>query len=103
LTQPERQASGFREYTDDDRWRLAFIRRARVLGFTLAEITELLGRAQARSTDDILRAAQSKLGSVAGQIAELAELQCKLRRLVQVCAHGDSDDCVMLHIQRSGE
>ena len=35
LPQPERRGSGYREYTDADRSRLVFIRRARSLGFTL--------------------------------------------------------------------
>jgi MerR family transcriptional regulator, mercuric resistance operon regulatory protein len=34
LALPEPRASGYREYTEADRWRLAFIRRARRLGFT---------------------------------------------------------------------
>jgi DNA-binding transcriptional MerR regulator len=100
LSEPQRQGSAFREYTETDRWRLAFIRRARQLGFTLAEITELLGPAEARSTDEMLRAAEAKLTAVGEQIAELTELQCRLRRLVQVCAHGSRDDCVTLQIQR---
>ncbi len=138
LSLPERHGSGYREYTDDDRWRLAFIRRARLLGFTLGEITELLGPvepkgavpsglrsdsdegrrrlkapggergsqhgpAQARSTEEIQRAAEAKLTEVGRQLAELAELACRLRRLVQVCAHGDSDDCVTLRIHQPGE
>ena len=98
LAQPARGRSGFREYTEDDRWRLAFIRRARGLGFTLAEISDLLGPAEARSTDEIVRAAEAKLAAVAGQLGELARLQCRLRRLVQVCAHGSSDDCLALHL-----
>jgi DNA-binding transcriptional MerR regulator len=98
LAQPDRGRSGFREYTEDDRWRLAFIRRARRLGFTLAEISDLLGPAEARSTDEIVRAAEAKLAAVAGQLAELARLQCRLRRLVQVCAHGSSADCLALHL-----
>jgi DNA-binding transcriptional MerR regulator len=100
LSQPQRQGSAFREYTESDRWRLGFIRRARRLGFTLGEITELLGPAEARSADEILRAAEAKLGSVGEQIAELMELQCRLRRLVRVCAHGSRDDCVTLQIQQ---
>jgi DNA-binding transcriptional MerR regulator len=103
LSRPERQGGGFREYGADDQWRLAFIRRARTLGFTLGEITELLGpaqasSAQARSAHDIRQAAEVKLDSVAAQIGELVKLQCRLRRLVQVCAHGSRDDCVALHL-----
>jgi MerR family mercuric resistance operon transcriptional regulator len=98
LTLPERQSAGFREYSEADRWRLAFIRRARQLGFTLGEIGELLGPAEARSTDEIVRAAQAKLEAIEQQARDLAVLRCKLRRLVQVCEHGDGDDCVALRL-----
>ena len=98
LTLPERRSSGFREYTEADQWRLAFIRRARLLGFTLTEIGDLLGPAEARSTQDITRAAEAKLAAVGEQIAELSALACRLRRLMRVCAHGSRDDCVALHL-----
>jgi MerR family mercuric resistance operon transcriptional regulator len=98
LARPERRTSGFREYSEADRWRLAFIRRARLLGFTLGEISDLLGPAEARSTDDIVRAAQAKLEAIEEQVRDLALLRCKLRRLVQVCEHGDGDDCVALRL-----
>jgi DNA-binding transcriptional MerR regulator len=99
LPQPERQVHGFREYSEADQWRLAFIRRARRLGFTLSEIGDLLGPAEARSTAEIVRAAGTKLAAVEEQLAELALLQCRLRRLVRVCEHGDGDDCVALHLR----
>jgi len=99
LGRPERPGSGFREYSEADRWRLAFIRRARLLGFTLAEVADLLGPAEARSTEEITRAAQAKLAAIGDQIAELTATQCRLRRLVQVCAHGDRDDCAALHLR----
>jgi MerR family transcriptional regulator, mercuric resistance operon regulatory protein len=98
LARPEPGGSGYRKYTEDDRWRLAFIRRAQRLGFTLAEISDLLGPAQAQSTDEIAGAAEAKLRAVAAQLRELAQLQCRLRRLVQICEHGSSDDCVALYL-----
>ena len=64
LALPERAGSGFREYTEDDRRRLAFIRRARQLGFTLGEIGDLLGRGDDRRTGDIIRAAEAKLAAI---------------------------------------
>ena len=97
LALPERPGSGYREYSEADQWRLAFIRRARRLGFTLGEIGDLLGPAEAHSTDDIVRAAQAKLWAINEQIGELALLQCRLRRLVEVCEHGNGDDCLALH------
>ena len=102
LALPDRAGSGFREYTEDDRQRLAFIRRARQLGFTLGEIGDLLGPGHGsgagQRTDDIVRAAEAKLAAIGEQIRELAQLQCRLRQLVQVCERGDSDDCVTLHL-----
>jgi len=95
---PERRGSGFREYTQADQRRLAFIRRARMLGFTLSEIGDLLGPAEARSAADITSAAEAKLAAVTGQIAELNALACRLRRLMRVCAHGSREDCVALHL-----
>jgi len=103
LAPPARGRSGFREYSADDQWRLAFIRRARALGFSVAEIRDLLGPAQARSTAEITAAAEQKLAANAARMRELAQLQCRLRRLVHVCEHGDSDDCVALHITYPGE
>jgi DNA-binding transcriptional MerR regulator len=98
LAMPERAGQGFREYSEADRWRLAFIRRARRLGFTLGEIRDLLGPAEACSTGDIVQAAETKLTAVDEQLRELARLRCRLRRLVQVCEHGNGDDCVALHL-----
>jgi MerR family transcriptional regulator, mercuric resistance operon regulatory protein len=99
LPLPERRAAGgYREYDEADEARLAFIRRARQLGFSLEEIGDLLGPAQARSTDEIAAAAQAKLAAVDDQVRQLTLLRCRLRRLVQVCAHGNGDDCVMLHL-----
>lgn len=98
LALPERGGSGFREYADEDRRRLAFIRRARRLGFTLEEIRDLLGPAEHRSADDIIRAAEAKLAAISEQVRELTRLQCRLRQLVHVCEHGSSEDCVALHL-----
>lgn len=42
LPEPERRASGYRQYTPAALERLQFIRRAQELGFTLNEIDELL-------------------------------------------------------------
>ena len=39
-----------------------------------------------------------KLGAIGEQIQALALVQCRLRRLVHVCEHGSSDDCVALHL-----
>jgi DNA-binding transcriptional MerR regulator len=98
LPLPERRASGYREYSDADQGRLAFIRRARRLGFTLDEIRDLLGPAGARSTDEIAAAARAKLAELDDLARELAARRCRLRRLAQVCAHGRDADCLALDL-----
>lgn len=96
LAEPERPGSGYREYTEQDRERLVFIRRARKLGFSLGEIADLLGPAQQRSAAEIARAAEAKLAAVGDQITELRLQQCRLRQLVHVCEHGSGADCAAL-------
>jgi DNA-binding transcriptional MerR regulator len=98
LPQPERRGTGYREYSEADRWRLVFIRRARQFGFTLGEIAELLGPAQAQSTEEIAAAAQAKLTAIDEQVRELMQQRCRLRQLVRVCEHGDGAQCAALRL-----
>jgi DNA-binding transcriptional MerR regulator len=96
LATPARRSSGYRQYSEADRSRLVFIRRARELGFTLGEIADLLGPAEAQSTEEIAVAAQAKLAAVDIQIRDLVQLRCRLRQLVRVCEHGDGQQCAAL-------
>lgn len=96
LATPERLGSRYREYSEADRARLVFIRRARDLGFTLGEIAELLRPAEAYSTAEIVVAAQAKLAAVDAQVRDLVQLRCRLRQLVRLCEHGDGQQCAAL-------
>ncbi|HTZ91194.1 MAG TPA: MerR family transcriptional regulator [Streptosporangiaceae bacterium] len=98
LPEPERRGSGYREYTDADRSRLVFIRRARSLGFTLGEIAELLGPAEAQSTAEIQTAAQARLTAIDEQVRELMRQRCRLRQLIRVCEHGNGQQCAALQL-----
>jgi MerR family mercuric resistance operon transcriptional regulator len=98
LAQPERRGGGYREYSEADRARLMFIRRARRLGFTLGEIGDLLGPAEANSAAEIARAAQAKLADINARVRELELQRCRLRRLLHVCEHGDGRDCAALQL-----
>jgi DNA-binding transcriptional MerR regulator len=102
LAEPERRGSGYREYSEADRSRLVFIRRARQLGFTLGEIADLLGPAEAQSTQEIAAAAQAKLAAVDVQVRELMQLRCRLRQLVHVCEHGNGQECAALQFDLQG-
>ena len=101
LAEPERRGSGYRGYSDADRSRLVFIRRARALGFTLGEIAELLGPAEAQSTAEIQTAAQAKLAAIDDQVRELLQQRCRLRQLIRVCEHGNGKECAALQLPDS--
>jgi DNA-binding transcriptional MerR regulator len=96
LAEPARHGAGYRVYSEDDRARLTFIRRARALGFTLGEVADLLGPAAAQSSREIAAAAQAKLAAIDDQVRDLVRLRCRLRQLVRVCEHGDDAQCAAL-------
>ncbi len=96
LPEPPRAASGYRQYSEADRWRLAFIRRGKGLGFTLKEIGELLGAGEERSVTEVVAVAEKRLALIDRELAELARTREQLRRLVETCATGSDDDCLDL-------
>jgi len=87
--------SGRRRYGGDSVRRLALIRRAKALKFTLAEIGELLDATDDGSAEAIMAAATAKLAQVESDLRELATLRCRLTRLVRACSAGDHT-CVTL-------
>jgi MerR family copper efflux transcriptional regulator len=93
LPAPSRTRAGYRTYGDDDRWRLAFILRAKDLGFTLKEIDGLF--AHAGDAAAVRSAAASKLDAVAEQRVALDAVEARLKVLVQLCDDGD-DGCATL-------
>lgn len=93
LAEPPRTDAGYRQYSEGDIWRLELIHRAKQLGFTLTEIAELFGPSGARSADEVLDAAHARLDAIGHAMRTLATQQCQLRRLVDVCRHGDGAAC----------
>jgi MerR family copper efflux transcriptional regulator len=97
LPKPQRKASGYRQYSADDARRLVFIRRAKELGFTLADIGELLKLRSGRNVERVRKVAQTKLQSVETKIAELERMREVLNELVNACpGHGEADHCPIL-------
>jgi Hg(II)-responsive transcriptional regulator len=100
LPAPERMASGYRRYDQDDVARLRFIRRAKALGFTLVEIQELLALSGRRGDDmgELKAAANEKLVDVEAKLAELMRIREGLRTLVASCpGHGALEQCPILN------
>jgi MerR family mercuric resistance operon transcriptional regulator len=96
LAQPPRSPSGYRLYSADDLWRLQVIARGKRLGFTLAEIADVLGAG--RSACDMRAAAQAKLAAIEHKQEELARVHHRLEQLVDLCAHGNDADCLALNL-----
>jgi len=96
LDEPPRSPAGYRQYSADDLWRLEFIGRAKRLGFTLAEIVDVLGGGQ--SATEVLDAARAKLDTVKEHQRELVDLRTRLEQLVDLCRDGDPGACTSLDI-----
>ena len=93
-----RLASGYRRYGEPELRRLRFIRRAKALGFTLADIRELLSLSDERNVAKVKRAAEVKLADVEGRIAELERIRSGLRSLIEACpGHGRAEACPILN------
>ena len=93
-----RTDSGYRQYTEADVRSLQFIRRARDLGFSMEEITELLGLWQdrQRASSQVKRIAQAHIDDLSQRIAAMQAMQRSLQTLVH-CCHGDErPDCPIL-------
>lgn len=99
-----RSESGYRQYGEDDLQRLRFIRRARDLGFSLAESGRLLAlwHDRERASADVKALARDHINELNRKIAELAGLRDTLQELVEHC-HGDHrPDCPILRDLESG-
>lgn len=100
ITPPARLESGYRAYAPDVVGQLRFIRRAKELGFTLNEITELLALTSQAERDmaGMRVAAQAKLGVVEDKIQELQRIRKGLKRLVAACpGHGALAKCPIVN------
>jgi MerR family transcriptional regulator, copper efflux regulator len=87
LGRVRRTPSGQRQYDSEAVRRLAFVRRAAALGFSLAEVKGLLGlRVSARTPCARVRdRALAKLADIDRRIAELQDMRDALARLAQNC------------------
>jgi len=93
-----RTDSGYRLYGAPEVHTLRFIKRARDLGFSMAEIGELVGlwHDRSRASAQVKRIAQTHIGDLARRIAEMQAMQRTLEGLV-ACCHGDGrPDCPIL-------
>ncbi len=98
LVAPKRRDNGYRDYDDGDVNQLQFLRRARQMGFAIADCRQLLSLFEdnERESADVKSIAARHLEHIDARIAEMNVLRDNLARLVEAC-HGDERaDCPIL-------
>lgn len=99
IPEPPRRESGYRQYPRVTIDRILFIKRAKDLGFTLAEINELLSLRVGSGTTcaDVKRKADQKIEDVKTKIKSLKRIQKALEKLTHQCrGKGSVSECPIL-------
>jgi MerR family copper efflux transcriptional regulator len=94
----KRTDAGYRIYGDNDLHTLRFVKRARLLGFSLEQIRDLLSLWQnkERASADVKTIAMGHVAELNQRIAELTEMRDTLQTMAS-CCHGDQrPDCPIL-------
>ena len=99
-----RTDANYREYDEREINELRFIRRARSLGFSMPEITQLLSlwRDRGRPSREVKAIADRHLADLDARIAEMQAMADTLRHLSHCCAGDDRPDCPILKGLASG-
>lgn len=98
MTPAPRTNAGYRVYGDRDVHTLRFIRRARGLGFSIAQITTLLALWQdkSRSSADVKAVASAHVRSLLAKIRDLQSMADTLTDLATRCDGDSRPDCPIL-------
>ena len=104
LPAPPRTASGRRIYGPKETRTLAFIRRARELGFTIDEIRTLLdlGGPGTASCAEVKRVAAYHLADIRAKLADLKKLERLLATTIAKCSGRKVPECPVIDILVSG-
>lgn len=98
LVIPPRSANGYRSFRDSDLHRLAFLGRARAMGFSIEDCRALLALYgdEKRESAQVKQIAESHLQAIDERIAQLQAMRATLAHLVQCCAGDSRPDCPIL-------
>lgn len=106
LPEPPRLSSGYRVYPNHTVRRVRFIKRAQEIGFTLAEIRELLAIRidSARESIEVRALAQAKINDIEQKIQTLQRMKEALARITDRCPGcGPASECPILESIDSDE
>ncbi len=98
LVRPQRSGNGYRAFRKTDLHKLAFVGRARALGFSIEDCRTLLSLYEdgSRESAQVKAVAEEHLTAIDDKIAQLQSMRETLSHLVAAC-HGDHrPDCPIL-------
>lgn len=98
LVQPLRSGNGYRAFRQSDLHKLAFLGRARSMGFSIEDCRSLLQLYEDgnRASADVKGIASEHLDRIDRKLAELAEMRRTLAHLIEACAGDHRPDCPIL-------
>ena len=98
LRQTNRTDAGYRLYNSQQLQQLGFIKQARTLGFSIVQISSLLGlwRDPQRSSREVKQLAEQHLDEIKQKVAELQQMQKVLQQLADSCCGDDQPQCAIL-------
>ena len=98
LVKPLRDTNGYRAFRDQELHKLAFLSRARALGFTIEDCRTLLAlyEDEDRASADVKQVANSHLARIDAKINDLRAMREALSHLVKACAGDERPDCPIL-------
>lgn len=92
LKKPMRTASGYRSYSDGVVSVVRFIKQSQEIGYTLAEIKQLLSfHDEGGNTTEIGDLATAKIADIKKRISDLLEMQTQLEAFVANCNCGTEE------------
>ncbi|MGR3292131.1 MAG: Cu(I)-responsive transcriptional regulator [Paracoccaceae bacterium] len=98
LVSPLRDTNGYRAFREKELHKLAFLGRARSLGFTIEDCRALLALYddETRASADVKRIANEHLDKIETKIAGLQAMRDTLSHLIDECAGDHRPDCPIL-------
>ncbi|MGQ0511653.1 MAG: MerR family transcriptional regulator [Betaproteobacteria bacterium] len=102
LAEPDRPSGGVRRYGDEALSRLAFIRRAQDVGFSLDEVKTLLRLGEVPNCRGARTLAASKLDLIESRMRDLERMRGALRELIRRCDSGGDRVCAIIQSLNDG-
>lgn len=98
LINPARSANGYRSFSENDLHKLAFLGRARALGFSIEDCRVLLGLYEDdhRESAQVKAIAEEHLSAIDAKLGQLREMRRTLAALIDSCSGDERPDCPIL-------